>query len=701
MIFLDHLRDYFSPREVVNTSPRVSDQVKCTTCYMCACRCGIKVHLRDGAIRYIEGNRDHPVNRGVICGKGAAGIMQQASPAKLTKPLRRVGERGSGEFREIEWDEALATASDWLAAIRATDPKKLAFFTGRDQSQSLTGYWAAQFGTPNFAAHGGFCSVNMAAAGMYTLGGSFWEFGEPDWARTRLLVMFGVAEDHDSNPIKIALSGLRRRGAKFVSVNPVRTGYSAIADEWIGIRPGTDGLFVLSLVHELLKADRIDIDYLGRYTNAGWLVIQAPGAADHGLFARNENGEPLLLEPSGSLASGVAPGISFRLIGDAVLPDGRRAVPVFQLVAERYLDPSYAPERVAETCGIPAVTIRRVAAEMARTAFEDEIELAVPWTDWAGRRHQTMRGRPVSLHAMRGISAHSNGFQTCRALHLLQILLGTIDVPGGWRYKSPHPKPAPPGPKPAGRPEHVAPGKPLPGIPLGYPLSPEDLILDTEGEPFRIDKAFSWDAPIAAHGMMHMVIQNAWKADPYPVDTLFMYMANMAWNSAMNTAETMRMLRDKDPATGEYRIPRIIYSDAYYSETVAYADLVLPDTTYLERWDCISLLDRPIGSPDGPADSIRQPVVTPDRDVRPFQDVLIEIGARLDLPGFVTPEGEPRYPGGYADYIVNHERRPGVGPLAGWRGADGENAGRGAPNPHQLERYIANGCFWKHELPEE
>jgi anaerobic selenocysteine-containing dehydrogenase len=200
---------------------------------------------------------------------------------------------------------------------------------------------------------------------------------------------------------------------------------------------------------------------------------------------------------------------------------------------------------------------------------------------------------------------------------------------------------------------------------------------------------------------MHMVIQNAWKGDPYPIDTLFMYMTNMAWNSAMNTAETMRMLADKDPATGEYRIPRIIYSDAYYSETVAYADLVLPDTTYLERWDCISLLDRPIGSVEGPADAIRQPIVTPDRDVRPFQDVLIEIGSHLGLPGFVTPEGAPRYPGGYPDYIVNHERRPGVGPLAGWRGAEGENAGRGAPNPQQLERYVANGCFWKEELPED
>src|SRR5438270_8193993 len=133
---------------------------------------------------------------------------------------------------------------------------------------------------------------------------------------------------------------------------------------------------------------------------------------------------------------------------------------------------------------------------------------------------------------------------------------------------------------------------------------------------------------------MHMLIRNAWKGDPYPIDTLFMYMANMAWNSAMNTTETMRLLIDKDPATGEYKIPRIIYSDAFYSETVAYADLILPDTTYLERWDCISLLDRPIGGADGPGDAIRQPIVAPDRDVRPFQDVLIDLGARLGLPGF-------------------------------------------------------------------
>jgi anaerobic selenocysteine-containing dehydrogenase len=51
----------------------------------------------------------------------------------------------------------------------------------------------------------------------------------------------------------------------------VRTGYNAIADEWIGIRPGTDGLFVMALIHELIRTDRVDLDYLARYTNAhGW-----------------------------------------------------------------------------------------------------------------------------------------------------------------------------------------------------------------------------------------------------------------------------------------------------------------------------------------------------------------------------------------------------------------------------------------------
>ena len=685
----------------VALSEPVSDEIRKTTCYMCACRCGIDVHLKDGKVRYIEGNRDHPVNRGVLCAKGSAGIMQHYAPARLSGPMLRTGPRGSGEFKQISWDEALSLATSWLNDVRQNDPKKLAFFTGRDQSQSLTGFWAQQFGTPNYAAHGGFCSVNMAAAGIMTIGGAFWEFGAPDWDRTKLFVMFGVAEDHDSNPIKIGISKLKKRGARFVSVNPVRTGYSAVADNWIGIRPGTDGLLILSLVHELLKARRIDVDYVVRYSNATWLVIDAPGTAEHGLFLRDKDGKVQIHE---TVTEQVVPlgtsGARAGLYGRIELPDGRFAVPAFQLLAEKYLDPQYAPEAVEKETGVSAETIRGLATEIGRVAFEETISIDQPWTDVNGQRHESFVGRPVSFHAMRGLSAHSNGFQTARALHMLQVLIGAVDCPGAFRFEPPYPKPISAHPTPHGKAEHFGSNKPLSGPHLGFPRGPEDLLVDPEGRPMRIDKAFSWDAPISAHGLMHMVIANAHAGDPYPVDLMFLYMANMAWNSSMNTSGVIKMLEDKDPETGEYRIPKIIYSDAYSSEMVAYADLILPDTTYLERHDCISLLDRPISEPDAVQDAIRWPVVEPDRDVRGFQTVLLDLGARLKLPGFADNHGKPLYKD-YADYIVRHERRPGIGPLAGFRGSSGDRAGRGASNPEQLERYIENGSFFSAHIPLE
>ena len=102
---------------------------------MCACRCGIRVHLRDGELRYIDGNPGHPLNQGVICAKGASGIMKQYSPARLTKPLaRKPGTaRGDNQFVEVSWDEAFRVLQERLARIRSADPKKFALFTGRNQ----------------------------------------------------------------------------------------------------------------------------------------------------------------------------------------------------------------------------------------------------------------------------------------------------------------------------------------------------------------------------------------------------------------------------------------------------------------------------------------------------------------------------------------------------------------------------------------
>ena len=678
----------------LDTSPKVSDEIRKTTCYMCACRCGINVHMKDGKVAYIEGNRDHPVNKGVLCAKGSAGIMQVNAPSRLRAPLKRVGPRGSGEFEEISWDEALTMATGWLAPIRAENPEKLAFFTGRDQSQSFTSFWAQNFGTPNYAAHGGFCSVNMAAAGIYTMGGAFWEFGQPDWDHTKLFMLFGVAEDHDSNPIKMGIGKIKARGARVIGVNPIRSGYNAVADDWVGITPGTDGLFILSLVHELMKAGKIDLDYLARYTNAPCLVVDAPGTSGHGLLLRDDDGKELVIDKrTGDLTPFDTPGVRPDLSASHV-QNGQTYQTVLYKMAERYLDSQYAPEAVAERCGIPADRIRAIAAEIARVAFDEAFELDQEWTDFRGETHKTMTGRPVSFHSMRGVSAHANGFQTCRALHVLQIILGTVEVPGGFRFKPPYPKPATIHPKPHCK---VTPGAPLDGPHLGFVHGPNDLALKDDGSAARIDKAFTWENPMSAHGLMHMVISNAHAGDPYKIDTLFMYMANMSWNSSMNTRGVMDMLTDKDE-NGDYVIPHIIYSDAYSSEMVAYADLILPDTTYLERHDCISLLDRPICEADAAADAIRWPVIEPDRNVRGFQSMLCDLGARLDLPGFINDDGSQKY-ADYGDYIVNHQRKPGIGPLAGFRG-DGSEFGRGEVNPDQLNRYIENGGFAISHIPE-
>jgi sulfite dehydrogenase (quinone) subunit SoeA len=696
--------------------PAAATEVKTTTCYMCACRCGIRVHLRDGQVRYIEGNPEHPLNKGILCAKGSAGIMKQYSPARLTTPLRRKAgtERGAGEFEPISWDEAFAILEGRLRAIRSTDPKKFALYTGRDQMQALTGLFARQFGTPNYAAHGGFCSVNMAAGMIYTVGSSFWEFGGPDLDRARLFLMIGTAEDHHSNPLKASLAKFKRNGGRFVAINPIRTGYAAIADEWVPIRPGTDGAFLLAVIRELIALGLYDRDFVARYTNGGQLVNQDEESDEFGLMMRNVEGDvvnPLRPHnfwwwdrhrqvPVADHADGADPA----LFGAYRMPDGTPVKPAFQLLQERVA--GCTPQWAEEITGIPAATIRRLAREMGVTARDQTVELPIRWTDWWGREHRSVTGNPVAFHAMRGLAAHSNGFQTTRALAVLMSVLGTIDRPGGFRHKAPYPRAVPPNARPPRGPQAVRPDTPLDGSPLGWLESPADLFVDDAGEAVRLDKGFSWEYPLSAHGLMHNAITNAWRGDPYPIDTLLLFMANMAWNSSMNTGAVRRMLIDRvggensGEGGGEYKIPFIAVCDAFQSEMTAFADLILPDTTYLERHDVMSLLDRPISEFDGPCDSVRVPVVAPLGQCKPFQEVLIELASRLRLPAFTTADGGRKYRD-YPDFVIRYETAPGsgIGFLSGWRGKNGDQSLRGEPNPDQWRQYAENNCVHQYRMP--
>ena len=168
-----------------------------------------------------------------------------------------------------------------------------------------------------------------------------------------------------------------------------------------------------------------------------------------------------------------------------------------------------------------------------RVAFDQAIVIDQPWTDFRGDHHATMPGRPVSFHAMRGISAHSNGFQTARALHLLQILLGR----GGNARRLPAEAALSEADRGASDAAFRGDARQAAvRAASGLCARARTTGAAARRQPARIDKAFSWENPFSAHGMMHMVIPNAHAGDPYRIDTLFLYMANMAWNSSMNTA---------------------------------------------------------------------------------------------------------------------------------------------------------------------
>ena len=230
-------------------------------------------------------------------------------------------------------------------------------------------------------------------------------------------------------------------------------------------------------------------------------------------------------------------------------------MPVFQLIAERYLDDSYSPDAVAERCGVDAgdhpPDRRRACACRLRAGDRaagrlDRLGRPPPRDDARAGRSPCMRcaaSRPIPTASTP--AAPSICCRCCSAPSTCPAASASSRL----SRNSP-----PPGPKPAGK-DGGRPMTPLSGMPLGFVTGPEDLLVDDAGRPIRIDKAYSWEAPLAAHGLMHTVIRNAWAGDPYRIDTLFLYMANMAWNSSMNTVETIRDADRQATTSGRVQDP--------------------------------------------------------------------------------------------------------------------------------------------------
>ena len=333
--------------------------------------------------------------------------------------------------------------------------------------------------------------------------------------------------------------------------------------------PGTDGLLALSMVHVLLKHEKFDWEFLVRYTNAPWLVVQTPGAEGRRpVPARREGPAADLGHREGSLQERHRrrhrPGAVRRIRGARWPPRQDRDVADGRALSRRALR---AGERRARNaaCRPRPSSASRWRWRTSRSRRRSSCRSRGPTCGAASTtRSSADRWRCTRCAAS---AAHSNGFQTCRAMHLIQMLLGALDAPGNFRAKRAVSE-ADVRRTSCRRTTSTSSTRRTRRCRVrrsGFPTRPEDLVIDEVGNPLRIDKAYSWEAPIATHGLMHMVITNAVNDDPYAIDTLILFMANMAWNSTMNTANVQDMLRAKD-RDGEYKIPFLVVIDAFHSE---------------------------------------------------------------------------------------------------------------------------------------
>ena len=409
----------------------------------------------------------------------------------------------------------------------------------------------------------------------------------------------------------------------------------------------------------------------------GW-CIDAPGTAQHGLFARDADGRPLCWDRTANAALAAdSIDISPMVVGESTCcrtagardrcSSCRRALPRSAGLLAGH------GQRNAAACR--RHDIRRLARELASAAFDHAIELPIAWTDTLRPRSTpSMIGRPVAMHAMRGISAHSNGFQTCRALHLLQLLLGAVDAPGSFRYQPPFPRPIPPANRPGktrdadGRLErHAARLRAWAGRPAGRCIGP--------AAPYRSRLLLAVSAGRARHDA-HRDPQCLGRR-PVPIDVLMLFMANMSWNSAMNTHETLHWLTDKDaqrrvPDSAHHLFRRLFQRDG--APTPTWSCPTRPISSASMRSSC-SIGRFPTPTARAMPSGIRC-CRTPDRDVRGFQSVLFDLGARLGLPAMVHADGSTRYAITPITSSATNAR-PGVGLLAGWRGVAGRTGRQG------------------------
>ncbi|MBI4580747.1 MAG: molybdopterin-dependent oxidoreductase [Planctomycetes bacterium] len=495
-----------------------------TTCRQCPGGCGLRVRVVDNRVVGIAGNPAHPVNRGGLCPRALAAVQTLYNPDRLTEAAVLAGPKGSGRYRPIGCSEAIRRLAAKLREVRETSgPHRVAVVINGDRglNRLLWGRFLQGYGSNNLIDWS-FPEGHEVYPAVWAMQGLKRAVGY-DLERTRYVLSFASQWlDTHWSPAQAsgAFAALRTsHGAvrpRIVHVEPRLSITGAKADEWIPIRPGTEGALALGLAHVLLSEGLYDRQFVEQLT--------------HGF-------EDLVVEGTGER-------IGYRRL---VLRD-------------------YAPSKVADITGVEEGTIFRLAREFA--TYKPALALGY---DGSGISTQRCYDR--------------------MAIHSLNAMVGSIDVPGGVTHFQ----------------DVDLLSQPIP--------EPDEVARAALARP-RIDQADPSTYPLAdVVPAPHLLAERILADLPYPIDVLVLAGANPVFDSPY--PERMKQALAK--------VPFVVSLSPWLDDSARWADLIIPDQHFLARWE----LDVSHTLTGEPTVSIGRPVIAGFSRTTASADLVLELARQM------------------------------------------------------------------------
>ncbi|MEA4896531.1 MAG: molybdopterin-dependent oxidoreductase [Oscillospiraceae bacterium] len=238
-------------------------EIRQTTCDICSPQhhCGVSAYVKDGRLLKVEGSNEHPYSHGSICTKGAAYKGYLYRKDRILHPLRRVGSRGSGEFEEISWEEALEYTAGQLNRLkRQHGADSVLFMNGYGKWQkSYLNRLAFSFGTPNFVGDGCTCQTATHLAWDANVGTLSW----PDTDHAEVLLGWALNPYYSNSPNVPYFLRRKKEGLKIIIIDSrITPAAENLADMFLQIRPGTDGALALGMTNLILQNGWEDKEYI-------------------------------------------------------------------------------------------------------------------------------------------------------------------------------------------------------------------------------------------------------------------------------------------------------------------------------------------------------------------------------------------------------------------------------------------------------